>query len=184
MNRVNNNMRFPIAQDPRGVRKVVDEAADGTKAIPVVFVHKAEDGFVYDRKPQEGATIENRMTSPIDQKQTGTAEVVDEDIHGIKAIPLVPVTKNENGEFEYVELGTGDTTIPDGEITSEKLADGAVTAKKIADGAVTSEKLAAGAITWSLIAGKPGIEPIADPSTATAEEVANKLNELIAALKE
>lgn len=165
--KVNNKMKSPIPQDPRGVRKVVDEAEDGTKAIPVVFVQKSADGgFTYDNKPQDGATIENIMKSPIEDEQGGKAEVVDEDIHGIKAIPLVPVTKNENGEFEYVELDTGDTTtIPDGGVTTDKLADGAVTTEKIADGAVTSEKLAqevSDLITaqgqsaeWAQVSGKP-----------------------------
>lgn len=110
--KVENRMRKPIDTDPRGKSAVVDEAADGSKAIPVTFVYKADDGFVHDGTPHSGTEVDNKMRKPVDSDSRGNAEVVDEDVNGVKAIPLVPVAKNESGEFEYVEIGGGgDVTV-------------------------------------------------------------------------
>lgn len=110
--KVENRMRKPIVTDPRGKSAVVDEAPDGTKAIPVTFVYKAEDGFVHDDTPRPGTEIDNEMRKPVASDSRGNAEVVDEDVNGVKAIPLVPVKKNANGEFEYAEIGGGgDVTV-------------------------------------------------------------------------
>lgn len=45
--------------------------------------------------------VNNKMSRPIEQDSRGVSQVVDEDKNGVKAIPFVLVTKNENGEFEY-----------------------------------------------------------------------------------
>lgn len=109
--KVENRMRKPIVTDPRGKSAVVDEAPDGTKAIPVTFVYKADGGFVHDGTPQPGE-VDNEMRKPVASDSRGNAEVVDEDVNGVKAIPLVPVKKNANGEFEYAEIGGGgDVTV-------------------------------------------------------------------------
>lgn len=110
--KVENRMRTPIVADPRGKSAVVDEAPDGTKAIPVTFVYKTSDGFEHDGTPQPGTKVDNEMRKPVASDSRGNAEVVDEDVNGIKAIPLVPVVKNANGEFEYTEIGGGgDVTV-------------------------------------------------------------------------
>src|SRR5690606_20865298 len=96
-------MRFPIESDARGFREVVDEAPDGSKAIPVTFVYKTGNGFEHDGDPGEGGPV-NKMKKPIETDPYGQAKVVDEDINGVKAIPLVVVKKNEDGEFEYADL--------------------------------------------------------------------------------
>lgn len=104
---VENKMRFPIESDARGFRAVVDEAPDGSKAIPVTFVYKTGNGFEHDGGPGEGGP-ENKMKKPIETDPYGQTKVVDEDINGVKAIPLVVVKKNEDGEFEYADLGGGE----------------------------------------------------------------------------
>ena len=103
---VNNKMKTPIHSDHKGVYKVLDESEDGTKAIPVVFVQKdAEGGFSYTSDPVPGKALNNNMQSNIESDSEGNAEIVDEDVNGLKAIPIVPVTKNDNGEFEYTTIG-------------------------------------------------------------------------------
>lgn len=204
-------MTRPIEEDLRGVYAVVDEAANGTKAIPVVFVQKTADGsFGYGSSPASGASVKNKMAQPIETDAEGNAEVVDEDIDGTKAIPLVPVTKDENGRFVYTEIGGGgaDVEIPDGSVTTAKFAPDA---KAPLAGTADS----ANAVAWANVTGKPttyppaththtiaqitnlqqtldgkvaksamtGLMPIADPSTATIEEVANAINAIVAALK-
>ena len=53
--------------------------------------------------------VVNRMKSPIDSDSRGVTAVVDEAIDGSKAIPMVLVTKNANGLFEYASGGGGGT---------------------------------------------------------------------------
>lgn len=76
----------------------------------------------------------------------------------------------------------------DGSVTTEKIADGAITGAKIASNAITAGKIASGAITDAKLANPKAnvpstIEPIADPSTATPEDIANAYNALLTALK-
>lgn len=104
---VENKMRTPIENDSRGKSAVVDEASDGSKAIPITIVYKTSSGFEHEGAPTKGTNVENEMSSPVEIDSRGNAEVVDEDVNGMKAIPLVPVAKNADGVFEYVELGGG-----------------------------------------------------------------------------
>ncbi|QAT67106.1 hypothetical protein EQZ20_20970 [Bacillus glycinifermentans] len=109
---VNNKMRVGISNDSRGVSKVVDESLDGTKAIPVVFVQKTADGsFSYGSEPVEGTHLDNEMNHPIETDPSGTAEIVDEDVNGVKAVPIVLVTKNAEGEFVYTSLDSGNSGV-------------------------------------------------------------------------
>lgn len=102
---VDNRMKKRIETDPRGYSAVVDEDLNGTKAIPAVIVTKGANGFTY------GGTsvgeVSNRMNRFIESDTAGHAQVVDEDINGVKAVPLVIVEKNENGEFVYGSIGGG-----------------------------------------------------------------------------
>src|SRR5690606_31673418 len=88
-----------------------------SKAIPVTFVYKTGNGFEHDGDPGEGGPV-NKMKKPIETDPYGQAKVVDEDINGVKAIPLVVVKKNEDGEFEYADLGGGEVA-PDSNQTTE-----------------------------------------------------------------
>ena len=98
------------------------------------------------------------------------------------------------------DIGGGGGEIPDGSVTTEKLADETVTSNKIAGGAVTASKISPGAVNRYRIAdgavtdeklatqkidkdSVATIEPITDPTTATTEDIANKVNELLSALK-
>lgn len=119
---VNNKMSRPVESDSRGVSRVIDESADGTKAIPVVFVQKDEEGgFGYGKDPVAGTKVKNEMSTPIESDSRSTDKVIDEDINGTKAIPFVPVTKNENGEFVYTSIGgdLDDITITWGDIQNK-----------------------------------------------------------------
>lgn len=107
MSQLNNKIKKPIDTDPRGVSKVVDSDVLGQKAIPVVFVTKQEDGFAYNTEVDDSQTIDNRLRTNIERDSKGNIEVVDSDIDGNKAVPLVVVTKNEDGKFEYASLGSG-----------------------------------------------------------------------------
>lgn len=104
MAEIENKMRKPIEKDAQGVSRVIDEAIDGKKAIPIVVVTKNSNGqFVYDSDValnQDG--VVNRMSESIEKDSHGVAEVVDEAVDGAKAIPITFVTKNADGEFEYV----------------------------------------------------------------------------------
>src|SRR5690554_5894155 len=51
--------------------------------------------------------VVNRMKSPIESDGRGVTAVVDEAIDGTKAIPMVLVTKNAEGLFEYASGGGG-----------------------------------------------------------------------------
>lgn len=159
-------MTRPIEEDLRGVYAVVDEAANGTKAIPVVFVQKTADGsFGYGSSPASGASVKNKMAQPIETDAEGNAEIIDEDIDGTKAIPLVPVTKDENGRFVYAKLNEGDVEIPDGSVTTAKFAPDAK-----APFATTAD--IANAIAWANVTGKPSAFPIAD-GAVTSAKIAN-----------
>lgn len=46
-----------------------------------------------------------------------------------------------------VAVSGGGPLVPDGSVTTDKLADGSVTTSKITDGAVTGQKLADGSVT-------------------------------------
>lgn len=119
---VNNKMSRPVESDSRGVSRVIDESADGTKAIPVVFVQKDEaGGFGYGKDPVAGTKVKNEMSTPIESDSRSTDKVIDEDINGTKAIPFVPVTKNENGEFVYTSIGgdLDDITITWGDVQNK-----------------------------------------------------------------
>ena len=107
MSQLNNKIKKPIDTDPRGVSKVVDSDVLGQKAIPVVFVTKQEDGFTYNTEVDDSQTIDNRLRTNIERDSKGNIEVVDSDVDGNKAVPLVVVTKNEDGKFEYASLGSG-----------------------------------------------------------------------------
>lgn len=50
--------------------------------------------------------LNNKITSPIERDSRGVPQVLDEDINGLKAIPIVMVTKNADGSFEY-DSGSG-----------------------------------------------------------------------------
>lgn len=105
----NNKMRKSIEKDSQGIAKVIDEAIDGKKAIPIVVVNKNANGeFVYDSDVElstEGVANEMRGSIPTDSR--GVSEVVDEAVDGSKAIPVVFVTKNAAGEFEYIAGASG-----------------------------------------------------------------------------
>lgn len=125
---VNNRITKTIPSDSRGTVEVVDEAVDGSKAIPVVFVtKKAAGGFGYDGKPDPTTELDNDIKSPISRDATDIAAVVDEDIDGKKAIPLVVYTKNDEGKLVPAELSTGsgggggdfDGTIPWSSVTDK-----------------------------------------------------------------
>lgn len=51
--------------------------------------------------------VVNKMKSPIQNDSRGVTAIVDEAIDGTKAIPMVLVTKNANGLFEYASSGGG-----------------------------------------------------------------------------
>ena len=59
----------------------------------------------------------------------------------------------------YAMMAASATTVPDGAITSAKLADSAVTSGKVADGAIGSTQLADGSVTAAKLAG-----PISTPA--------------------
>lgn len=63
--------------------------------------------------------INNKMKSCIESDSRGVSAVVDEDVHGTKAVPLVLVTKNAKGEFEYATSGGGGTSGTDGKSAYE-----------------------------------------------------------------
>src|SRR5690606_11626065 len=107
MSEFNNKIKNPIDRDPRGVSKVVDSDVLGQKAIPVVFVTKQEEGFTYDSVVDDTQELENKIKTRIERDPKGNYEVVDSDVDGNKAVPLVVVTKNEDGKFEYASLGSG-----------------------------------------------------------------------------
>lgn len=106
----------------------------------------------------------------------------------------------------------GTVDIPDGSITTNKLADGAVTTEKLAsnakapladmadsathantaDSAATAD--VASSVDWANVQNKPSIpqptssllasvEEIADPENAQPADIASKINEILAALK-
>src|SRR5690606_28418212 len=107
MSEFNNKIKNPIDRDPRGVSKVVDSDVLGQKAIPVVFVTKQEEGFTYDSVVDDTQELDNKIKTRIERDPKGNYEVVDSDVDGNKAVPLVVVTKNEDGKFEYASLGSG-----------------------------------------------------------------------------
>jgi len=51
--------------------------------------------------------VVNKMKSPIQSDSRGVTAIVDEAIDGTKAIPMVLVTKNAEGKFEYASGGGG-----------------------------------------------------------------------------
>lgn len=51
--------------------------------------------------------VVNKMTQAIERDSFGNPKVVDEAVDGTKAIPVVLVTKDGNGEFKYVGEGGG-----------------------------------------------------------------------------
>lgn len=109
MPKLQNRMRLPVEDGSNGVFEVVDEALDGTKAIPIVFVSKsaADAGFAYGSSINEGTTLKNEMAQPIESDNAGNSRVVDEDVDGKKAIPFVAVTKGADGKFVYADIGGG-----------------------------------------------------------------------------
>ena len=72
--------------------------------------------------------------------------------------PYLVYTDKKNTKYEK-----GMSNIPDGSVTSTKIASGAVTSDKIASGAVTSDKIASGAVTAGKIAS----------GAVTADEIAS-----------
>lgn len=110
MSQLENKMRSSIEKDSSGVSRVIDEAIDGKKAIPIVVVTKNTSGhFVYDSDVElsEDGPV-NKMRSAIERDRHGVAEVVDEAVDGTKAIPIVFVTKNAAGTFEYTQGPKGE----------------------------------------------------------------------------
>lgn len=132
---VNNRITKTIPSDSRGTVEVVDEAVDDSKAIPVVFVtKKAAGGFGYDGKPDPTTVLDNDIKTPIARDAAGMAKVVDEDIVGNKAIPLVVYTKNSDGKLVPAELDVGGGGTPgDDSVGTTQLKDGAVTDTKLAN---------------------------------------------------
>lgn len=102
-----NKMRTPIEHDSEGYARVVDETVNGSKAVPVVFVVKDSDGYGYGSEGDPEAVIENDIHTPVEADAHGARGVVDEDVDGTKAIPLVRVIKNGEGRFEYHTLDIG-----------------------------------------------------------------------------
>ena len=90
-----------MATDPQGVAAVIDSDVLGQKAIPVVFVTKQEEGFNYTTEIDETLSIDNDIKGSIEKDPKGNYGVIDSDVNGNQAIPLVLVTKNEDGEFIY-----------------------------------------------------------------------------------
>lgn len=148
------------------------------------------------------SNVNNEMKSPIEHDQRGVSAVVDEAIDGTKAIPVVLVTKNENGEFEYADAGGGSgggnvewenienkpEEFPPEPHTHE-IAQVTGLQAELNGKAPTSHTHTIAQVTGlqAALDAKPAkpaaVEAIADPETATAEDIANKLNELLAALK-
>lgn len=167
MSTINNEMKSPIEHDQRGVSAVVDEAIDGSKAIPVVLVTKNEDGeFEYiggGGGPVDWESIENKPEEFPPEPH----------IHEIAQVTGLQAALDEKAPTSHthtIAQVTGLQAELDGKApTSHTHTIAQVTGLQ----AALDEKTA-----------KPtAIEPIEDPSTATAEDIANKLNELIAALK-
>ena len=71
MPNIDNQMKFPVEVDPNGRAAVVDEAADGSKAVPATVVIKTEDkrSFVPigTESPMPVKTVEVAVTKPIDR---------------------------------------------------------------------------------------------------------------------
>ena len=63
------------------------------KAIPVVFVTKQEEGFNYTTEIDETLSIDNDIKGSIEKDPKGNYGVIDSDVNGNQAIPLVLVTK-------------------------------------------------------------------------------------------
>ena len=105
---VDNRMKKNIEVDPRGIHAVADEDQNGVKAIPAVIVTKGANGFTYGGAPV--GNVDNRMDKAVESDTAGYAQIVDEDVNGTKAIPLVIVTKNAQGVFVYDSIGSGGGT--------------------------------------------------------------------------
>ena len=104
---INNKMRLNVETDAYGVPYVVDEDTQGRKAIPAVIVKKVTNGeFAYTGTNSTGSPS-NKMKLPVEEDANGVTNVVDEDVNGVKAIPLVIVTKNAQGAFTYGDIGGG-----------------------------------------------------------------------------
>lgn len=105
----NNKMRKSIETDAQGIARVIDEAIDGKKAIPIVVVNKNEAGnFVYDDDITLNSDgVNNEMTKSIEIDNRNVSEVVDEAVDGTKAVPIVYVEKDEEGNFIYAENAGG-----------------------------------------------------------------------------
>lgn len=96
-----NKFKKAMATDPQGVAAVIDSDVLGQKAIPVVFVTKQQGGFNYTTEIDETLSVDNDIKGSIEKDPQGNYGVIDSDINGTQAIPLVLVTKNEDGEFIY-----------------------------------------------------------------------------------
>lgn len=114
MSELENRMSTPIEKDSRGVSRIIDEAIDGKKAIPIVVVTKNENGrFVYDSDVELNKDgVANKMKHAVESDSQGVYQVVDEAVDGTKAIPITFVTKNEDGEFVYAEGTAGEQGEP------------------------------------------------------------------------
>lgn len=60
-------------------------------------------------------SVNNRMRQHIESDSRGVPAVVDEDVVGTKAIPMVLVSKNADGKFEYAAGGGAGEQGPPGE---------------------------------------------------------------------
>ena len=92
-----------------------------------------------------------------------------------RAIRRVHLDHHRVSSHENVvtEIGKTPGLVPDGSISTAKIADTAVTAAKIASGAVTSAKIATGAITEDTIAGTSVVTAKIANDAVTADKIAD-----------
>jgi hypothetical protein len=95
--------------------------------------------------------IDNGISTPISVDSRGVSAVIDEDIDGVKAIPHVLVTKDENGRYVYASLGGSSS------VTSDQITDASAVGKQVLTSAdAPSARLAIGAGTSNLTIGTTG----------------------------
>lgn len=113
--------------------------------------------------------LANKMRLPVEQDSQGFKGVVDEDVNGIKAIPYVLVTKNNDGEFEYAKAGGGGTSGP---VSSADITDATTVGKAVLTAAdAAAARTAIGAGTSSLTIGTTASAAAAGNHTHTIANI-------------
>lgn len=144
-------------------RTVSDNAVTSAKlADGAVAAEKLADNAVTSAKIVDGAV----GTADIAANAVAGAKIADGAVvRGIEIPGGTTLTDNvklvssgsvslsyDGGTGELTIVGTGSTEVPDGTITTAKLADGAVNTGKLADAGVTTAKLADGAVNTAKLA--------------------------------